>query len=299
MNASVHVAKFVVTFVVVAGAVVASLAMYSRYETRPWTRDGQVRANIVGVAPRVAGPVIQIPIRDNQPVKKGDLLFEIDPATYRAAVNNAQAELDQSIAARTQAQQELARQTQLYANKVNSLRDLQDAQDVFAAAVANVAAATAQLETAKLNLEYTRVVAPVNGYLTNVSTSPGTYVYAGAQLLALVDSDSFWVAAYFKETQMKHLAPGAQMRLTLMGYPRGSFDGELESIGWGIFLEDGSTAQDLLPFVTQTIDWVRLPQRFPTRIRVTGTPPVPLRIGQTVSVSVVDSGHPSPSPSPP
>ncbi|HEY5953204.1 MAG TPA: efflux RND transporter periplasmic adaptor subunit, partial [Terrimicrobiaceae bacterium] len=185
-----------VTFAMVALAVIAALILYGRYSTRPWTRDGQVRANVVGIAPRVAGPIIQIPIKDNQQVKKGDLLFEIDPSTFQATVNNAAAKLRQSQAAEVQAQQELARQTSLYATKTNDLRDVQNAQDSYASAAADSAAAQANLETATLNLGYTKIFAPVDGYLTNVNTSPGTYVNAGEQLLALVDSSSFWIAAY-------------------------------------------------------------------------------------------------------
>lgn len=274
-----------VTFVMVVLAVASTLVLYWRYTTKPWTRDGQVRANVVGIAPRVAGPIVQIPVKDNQPVKKGDLLFEIDPSTFQAAVDNASAKLKQAQAAEIQAQQELARQTALYETKTNDLRDVQNAQDQYAAAIADTAAAQANLTTANLNFGYTKVFAPVDGYLTNVSTSPGTYVNEGQQLLALVDSSSFWIAAYFKETQLKHINDGASAKITLMGHDLEPFEGEVVSVAWGIFLQDGSTV-DLLPIVSQTIDWVRLPNRFPVRIRVTGTPPVPLRIGQTVSVAV-------------
>lgn len=277
--------KIFVTVVAVVLAVVASLLLYSRYINRPWTRDAQVRANIVGIAPRVAGPIVKIPIVDNQAVKKGDLLFEIDPSTFQAAVDNAEGKLKQAQAAQIQAQQELQRQTELYETKTNDLRDLQNAQDSYAAASANVVAAQAELETARLNLSYTKVVAPVDGYLTNMNTSVGTYVYAGEQLLALVDISSFWVAAYFKETQLKHIREGASARITLMGHDTQSFEGKVQSVAWGIFLEDGSTV-DLLPTVSQTIDWVRLPNRFPVRIEVVGQPPIPLRIGQTASVAV-------------
>ncbi len=274
-----------VTLAMVALAAIASYVLYWQYSTKPWTRDGQVRANIVGIAPRVAGPIIQIPIQDNQAVKKGDLLFEIDPATFEAAVSNAAAKLKQAQAAEIEAQQELARQMSLYETKTNDLRDVQNAQDNYAAAVADTAAAQATLQSANLNLGYTKVFAPVDGYLTNVNTSAGTYVNEGQQLLALVDSSSFWIAAYFKETQLAHIREGAKARMTLMGHDFEPFPGEVVSVAWGVFLQDGSTV-DLLPAVSQTIDWVRLPNRFPVRIRVTGTPPVPLRIGQTVSVAV-------------
>ena len=276
--------NYTITLCVVLLAALAAFGMYERYTTKPWTRDGQVRANIVGIASRVAGPIIQIPIRDNQPVKKGDLLFEIDPSTYLAAVNNAQAKLQQTQAAEIQANQELSRQTLLYQTKVNDLRDLQNAQDSFASAQANAAAAQANLELAQLNLQYTKVFAPVNGYLTNMNTSTGTYVYAGQQLLALVDSDSFWVAAYFKETQLHNVQEGGSVSITFIGRESQPFEGVVESLAWGIFDPDGSTV-DLLPKVSQTIDWVRLPNRFPVRVKITGHPPIPLRIGQTVSVA--------------
>jgi len=276
---------YLLTGIVILLAAVAALGMYERYTTKPWTRDGQVRANVVGIACRVAGPIVQFPVRDNQPVKKGDLLFEVDPSTYQATVDQCAAKLQQAQAAQIQAQQELQRQTALYQTKVTDLRDLQDAQDSLAAASANVAAAAADLELARLNLSYTKIFAPVDGYLTNVNTSPGTYVYAGQQLLALVDISSFWIAAYFKETQLQHVKEGGKAKITFIGRENQPFEGVVDSTAWGIFDENGSTVE-LLPKVGQTVDWVRLPNRFPVRVRVTGQTPIPLRIGQTVSVSM-------------
>lgn len=277
---------YLLTAIVILLAALAAFGMYERYTTKPWTRDGQVRANVVGIACRVAGPIVQFPVRDNQPVKKGDLLFEVDPSTYKAAVDQCAAKLQQAQAAQIQAQQELQRQTELYRTKVNDLRDLQDAQDSLAAATANVAAAAADLELARLNLSYTKIVAPVDGYLTNVNTSPGTYVYAGQQLLALVDISSFWIAAYFKETQLHHVKEGGKAKITFIGRENEPFEGVVDSTAWGIFDENGSTVE-LLPKVGQTVDWVRLPNRFPVRVLVTGQTPIPLRIGQTVSISMV------------
>ena len=277
---------YLLTAIVILLAAVAAFGMYERYTTKPWTRDGQVRANVVGIACRVSGPIVQFPVRDNQPVKKGDLLFEVDPSTYQATVDQCAAKLQQAQAAQIQAEQELQRQTVLYQTKVTDLRDLQDAQDSLAAATANVAAAAADLELARLNLSYTKIVAPVDGYLTNVNTSPGTYVYAGQQLLALVDISSFWIAAYFKETQLQHVKEGGKAKITFIGRENQPFEGVVDSTAWGIFDENGSTVE-LLPKVGQTVDWVRLPNRFPVRVRVTGQTPIPLRIGQTVSISML------------
>ncbi len=277
--------KYLVTSVVVVAALAAALAMYHRYVTRPWTRDAQVRANVVGIACRVAGPIIQIPVKDNQQVKKGDLLFEIDPSTYIANVNSSTGQLQQAQAKAVQSKQQLDRQTQLYETKVIDIKDLQNAQDSYVGAQADVAAAQAALDYARLSLSYTKIFAPVDGYLTNVITSPGEFVTGGQQILALVDSSSFWISAYFKETQLRHVVEGRKAAIRLMGHEGEPFDGAVESVAWGIFVSDGSTVQ-LLPDVSQTIDWVRLPNRFPVRIQVTGKPPVPLRIGQTASVAL-------------
>lgn len=277
--------KYLITAVMVVAAIAVSILFYQRYHARPWTRDGQVRANVVGVAPRVSGPVVQIPVRDNQEVKKGDLLFEIDPATYLAAVAESKARVEQTQAAAKKAGQELTRQNELMKSNATDTQTLQNAQDDKLAADANLAAALAELQTSELNLSYTKVFAPVDGYLTNVNTSVGTYVEAGGQLLALVDAGSFWIAAYFVETNLKNVTPGLKAKITFMGHEWSPVEATIESVGWGIFLSDGATV-NLLPQVSQTVDWVRLPNRFPVRVKLTGRPPAPLRIGQTVSVAL-------------
>ncbi len=280
--------KVFITLGVVALALVAALLMYERYLTKPWTRDAYVRANVVGVAPRVAGPIVQIPVKDNQAVKKGDLLFQIDPRTFQATLDQAKGQLAQAQAKLVDLEANAKRAVDLLAKNVISREQYDDQVQAFEAAKADVEAAQAAVENAQLNLDFTTVVSPVDGYLTNINTSPGTYVAAGQQLLALVDTSTFWVAAYFKETQINHVQPGDTVRITLMGHNGQPFEGEVVSTAWGIFVQDGSTAgNQMLPDVQQTVDWVRLPNRFPVRVQVTGEPPVPLRIGQTASVAVV------------
>ncbi len=280
--------KIFITLGIVVLALVTALLLYSRYLTKPWTRDAYVRANVIGVAPRVAGPIIEIPIKDNQPVKKGDLLFRIDPRTFEAALEQAKGLLAQTEAKLTDLEANAKRAVDLLQQNVISREQYDDQVQAFEAAKADVEAAQASVRNAQLNLEFATVVSPVDGYLTNINTSPGTYVAAGQQLLALVDTSTFWVAAYFKETQINHVQPGDTVRITLMGHAEQSFGGTVASTAWGIFVQDGSTSGDqMLPNVPQTIDWVRLPNRFPVRVQVTGEPPVPLRIGQTASVAVV------------
>jgi multidrug resistance efflux pump len=293
----VRLINYLITLVLIALAVWAGVSLYSSYIENPWTRDGQVRANVVGIAPRVSGPIINIPLRDNQQVKKGELLFQIDPSDFKAQVDVTTGEVQNSEANLKQRQQDLDRQTDLYQKHVSAQQDFQNAQDAFYAAQAQVVSAKANLELAQLNLSYTTVVAPVDGYVTNVNTSPGTYVTAGKQLLALVDTDSFWIAAYFKETQLPHIRIGQKAKVVDIGYENKPYEGVVRSIGWGIYVQDGSGSDStgLLPSVSQTIDWVRLPQRFPVRIQVIGEPPVPLRIGQTVSVAMLPEVESTPS----
>lgn len=278
--------QYIITLSIVTAALVSALLLYNRYSETPWTRDGQVQANVVGIAPRVAGPIISIPLIDNQSVSKGDLLFEIDPSTFQATLENAEGILLKAQAAFKQTSQELKRQTELYKTQVVDQRDFQNAQDAYDAANAAQAAAQANVKMAKLNLEYTKIFAPVDGYVTNMNTSLGTYVHEGEQLLALVDKSSFWIAGYFKETQMNHIKNGDKARVHLMGHYWEPMEGIVHSVGWGIFIANGSATVNLLPQVNQTIDWVRLPNRFPVRVQLTGPSVVPLRIGQTVSVSI-------------
>jgi len=297
-------AKLIKSFVTVALlglAIWAAVSLYHRYLQNPWTRDGQVRANVVGIAPRVSGPIIRVGVRDNQSVHQGDVLFEIDPADFQAQVDMAAGQVRTAEANLTQQNQNLQRQTGLYRTRVNALQDLQNAQDSFESTRAQLASAKANLELAKLNLGYTKVVAPVEGYVTNMNTSPGTYVTAGNQLMALVDTSSFWIAGYFKETQLPHIQVGQKARITLMGQGGQPFQAVVRSVGWGIFVADGagSTSTALLPAVDQTIDWVRLPQRFPVRLQVVGPTPMPLRIGQTVSVAVIPEFEPVDAPKQP
>ena len=285
----VRLINYLITFVIIGLAVWAGVSLYSSYIQNPWTRDGQVRANVVGIAPRVSGPIIHVEVRDNQQVKIGDPLFEIDPSDFKAQVDVSTGQVQNAEANFKQKQQDLDRQTDLYQKHVSAQQDFQNAQDAFYAAQAQVVSAKANLELAQLNLSYTKVVAPVDGYVTNWNTSVGTYVTAGKELLALVDTDSFWVAGYFKETQLPHIKVGQKAKIVDIGYETKPFEGVVRSVGWGIFVQDGSGSDStgLLPSVSQTIDWVRLPQRFPVRIHVTGEPPVPLRIGQTVSVAIL------------
>lgn len=150
--------------------------------------------------------------------------------------------------------------------------------------------AEAALGEAELDLSYTRVFAAVNGYVTNLNLPVGTYVNAGQQLFAIVDGDSFWFSARFKETFLDRVRPGQPATITLNSYPDHSFRGVVQGVGWGIFQPDGATIE-LLPEVDPVVYWVRLAQRFPVRIEFLERDPArPLRVGANGWVTIHTKG---------
>ena len=352
--------KHLLTGVIVLVAVVLVLFRYWDYVTNPWTRNGQVRAEVIQITPRVSGPIVDLPIRDNQLVKAGDLLFEIDPRTFAASLEQARAQYDktgdsylaqekQVEAARSQVemsraaviqaqssvsqldstieknQAEYERQLEMLPKKATSQKTVERAEANYEVAVeqrkgavaglaqaraglsqaeaslaqaqatlgalgdanASIREARATVRQAELNLEFTRVVAPVDGYVTNLNLRLGSHTVANQPALALVDVNSYWVDAYFKETAIADMQAGDHAIVTLMSFPDQPLEGTVDSLGWGIAQQDGSTGFELLPNVSPTFEWIRLAQRVPVRIKLDELPEeVILRVGTTGSVLV-------------
>jgi RND family efflux transporter MFP subunit len=265
--------KLLTTGVVVFVAILAVGWKYWDYLNNPWTRDGMVRANVIRVTPRVSGPIIELPIIDNQAVKDGDLLFRIDPRTFKEALAKATAE-----EVRTKADYERA--TELVKTGGISKRD-------YDKAVAAYDVARAEMEAARLDLEFTEMRASVSGYITNLDLRVGSQAVANQPVMALVDTNSYWVAGYFRETVVGDIDPGDSAMVSLMSYPEIPLQGVVESIGWGIAEQDGSASYDLLPNIKPTFEWIRLAQRVPVRIKLDDVPEkVRLRVGTTASVLV-------------
>ncbi|MEO0794397.1 MAG: efflux RND transporter periplasmic adaptor subunit [Verrucomicrobiota bacterium] len=280
--------KVVFTLIAVAFAALLCWRFYDLYNEHPWTRDGQVRAYVVGIAARVDGPMVEVYVKDNQWVEVGDPLFEIDPTDYEKAVHRTEAALQRSKTVAANLKLEVERRRDLVAQELISLEEFQSLEAQYVEAVADIAVDEAELELANLNLSYTKINAPVSGYITNLEVTTGTYVTTGQALMALVDANSFWISAYFKETDLAAIQPGDRVRIIMMGDFFEPFHGEVESVSWGIYREDGSSNQNTqLPIVKPTVDWVRLAQRFPVRIKPHNIPSdIQLRVGQTVSVII-------------
>lgn len=220
--------KYLSTLLVAAVALIAAWLLWNFYTQSPWTRDGKVRAEQVGITPQVSGSILQLNVTDNQRVKAGEVLFTIDDTPYRIAVLNAQAQLAKAQAevAKAQAEQskaasEARRRRSLSQNAI-SAEDLENvntalntATTTLAAARAGVGVTEAALKHAQWQLSQTVVKAPVDGWVTNLSTRVGDYATTGHPVFALVDSHSFYVLGYFEETKLRHIRIGDPAQIIL------------------------------------------------------------------------------------
>jgi len=378
---------------VVAGAVLVLLPAIYEVNRWPRTDDAGVWANYIEIAPEVSGRLVELPVRDNAFVKKGDLLFVIDPRPYEYALEQAlsdQQALEEQIVdqrrriaaqnsavqaagaavsssktdiqtagsnidgaraavARAQASATAAEaQLKLETNDLHRIEPLLQKQYVTVEQVdqANTAARVAQgnydeaqagllqaraqlsqatlhkeqassqaieseaklgqsihtidrvetleserparaarVESARLDLERTRVVAPFDAYVTSMNISVGAYAHPGTPLFTLIDTRAWYVIANYRESKLKNIPIGAHVDVYLMGHPNRRFSGHVESVGFGVLPEDGQLANGL-PNIERTLNWVHLSARFPVRVRIEDPDPQLFRIGET-AVTVV------------
>jgi RND family efflux transporter MFP subunit len=279
-----NILGFVATAVVFIVAILIGRALWVHYMDEPWTRDGRLNAEIVNIAPDVSGEIVGLPVHDNQFVKKGDLLMQIDPSHYQIAVEQAEA----AVAARKaelQMRRDDAQRRADMDSLVVSKEGREDAAHTASAADAAYQQALAALDAAKLNLERTRVLSPVDGYVTNLQTFRGDYATVANAKLAIVDSNSFWVYGYFEETKLPHVSIGDKAEMRLMS--GGVLQGHVEGISRGIYDRDNPQSRQLLADVNPTFNWVRLAQRVPVRIHIDHVPDgVVLSAGTTCTVVV-------------
>jgi multidrug resistance efflux pump len=367
------IVKIIATGVIVLAALGMIAYKYLDYMRYPWTRDGLVRAQVVQIIPRLSGALVHVPIENNQLVKKGDLLFEIDPSTFQATVNLVRAQLDNmrdivkslteqvdvlvrqvgerdaelsqarfevegSAAEAENARVVYERAEKLLVEGVGTASDadnkaaayqvalaewraararvsqatdaLAQAKDGLARGLADLGTpgennprlrrASADLEIAQLNLDFTKVWAPTDGYVTNLQLHVGDSAVANQPIMALIDANSFYVEAFFRETFVGNIQNGDRAVVTLMSYPDTPLEASVESIGWGIAQQNGSTGFQLLPSVSATFEWIRLAQRIPVIVRIKKVPDnIKLRAGTTASVIAITGTSTGGDPVPP
>ncbi len=266
----------------------------------PWTRDGAVRAYVVKVAPQVAGEIVSLPVADNQFVHKGDLLMLIDPRNYAIAVRQAQASVEQAQAVADNARAEMIRR-----EKLNDLSVTMEERQTYISqattAEATYQTALANLEQARINFKRTQVRSPVNGYVTNLSAQLGNYANVGSLQLSLVNSDSYWVDAYFEETALSRIHEGDAATVKLMGYTP-LLRGRVQGLARGVDVPNSAPDASGLASVNPIFTFVRLAQRVPVRIHIDEVPDdIKLVAGMTATVQIepfkaapVSSSKPAP-----
>jgi multidrug resistance efflux pump len=274
-----------IALAVIAAAVALGLAMWDAYMGAPWTRDGTVRAYVVTMAPEVAGRIVELPVADNQLVRKGDLLMVIDPTDYRIAVSNAEAAVQQAHANAKNAEREAQRRQELTRLEVSKEQQQTYVSGAVVAA-AQYQQAVANLDQARVNLRRTEIRSPVNGWVTNLLAQLGDYATVGTKEIALVDADSFWVDAYFEETSLDRIRVGDPASVKLMGY-KPIVRGHVGSIARAINVANAQPNGEGLATVNPIFTWVRLAQRIPVRIHIDEVPKgVTLAAGMTATVQV-------------
>ncbi|MNJ06000.1 p-hydroxybenzoic acid efflux pump subunit AaeA [compost metagenome] len=304
------------TLAIVALALVLGWFAWEHYTRAPWTRDARVRADVVTLSADVSGRITALHVQDNQHVNQGDLLLEIDPARYTLAVEHARRAVEVAQASEGQARaqivssQALLKQRQSEEQRRRTLKqgfaisgeeweksstdvavaqaELMRGQSDLSLALANSRLASAALTQAELDLERTRIVSPVTGFVTNLQTRQGDYASSGVALLALVDSASFYVSGYFEETKLPRIHPGSRVDIALMSGER--FEGTVQSIAYAITDRENELGNRLLANVNPSYTWVKLAQRVPVRIEIDPAyaGKASLRAGTTATVTVRD-----------
>lgn len=302
-----------------------------RVDSSPSTNDAYAAADTIDVVPEVSGRIVELAVKDNQPVKQGDLLFCIDPRQYQANLAKAEAALaalDKQImltqrsvdaqkygadsvqaavakarAAAKQAGDTLHRTEPLLSEGFVSAEDVDRARTAqraaaadlnaillqaqqAASAVSGVDALVAQREVVqadialtKLYLDMTIVRAPFDGRIVSLKTSVGQFASAMKPVFTLIDTRQWYVIANFRETDLKNIRPGVPATLHLMSDSGRTFQGKVDSIGYGVLPDDGGIVLGGLPHVSRSINWVRVAQRFPVKIRVDKPDAEMFRIG--------------------
>ncbi len=278
--------RVAVTLILVVFALFTLRKIWIYYQVDPWTPDGRVRADIVQIAPDVSGIVTNLAVTNDQKVKRGQVLFQIDQERYTLALREAEAALAAQRTKLNQAKREARRDKTLgdlvaEENKEQGISMVEEADAALSQAVIN-------RDLAALNLQRTRVVAPTDGTLSDLSLRVGNYVSVGKPVMALIDANSFRIEGYFEETKIQHIAVGEAVRVKLMGNPK-ILQGHVQSIAAGIEDRDRASGSNLLPNVNPTFSWVRLAQRVPVRIALDNPHDAALIAGLTATVTILQS----------
>ncbi len=329
------------SLLVILAAGVLVYHQLTRTRSNPMSDDVTIGADIVHIAPSVAGRISRIQVRENDYVLEGQTLFEIDKTPYQLAVDQTSADLAIAVASandkartikaeqtnaiiaaeqveRARANLDLATQTldrllpmeskgYVSAQQVDDARTAkrdaevslnealrqQEAAEVLIsdeeAAKALVKARRAALAIAEFELEQTVVRAPNDGRVVGLSVSAGGYVLPGQSVFTLINSQSWFASAAYVETALPGIEIGDCATVYVLADRGRAIQGVVDGIGWGVSSKEQILLPNALPIIPKSLDWVRVQQRFPVRIRLDDPPADLMRVGAS-AVSIIQRG---------
>lgn len=260
------ISRTAITLVLVALAFVAIFRAWVYYTESPWTRDARFSADVVAIAPDVAGLITQVMVSDNQLVQKDQVLFTIDRPRYQKTLEEAEADVAYYQALSNEKRREAGRRNQLGVQAM-SREEIDQSNNVLQTVLHQLARAEATRDLAKLDLERTVIRAPADGWVTNLNVYAGEFITRGSTAVALVKQHSFYVLAYMEETKLEGVRPGFRAEITPLGSNRVLY-GTVDSVAAGVTNASSSNDGKGMASVDSNLEWVRLAQRVPVRIRL-------------------------------
>lgn len=260
------ISRTAITLILVVLAFIAIFRAWAYYTESPWTRDARFSADVVAIAPDVAGLITQVSVKDNQLVKKNQVLFTIDQPRYQKALEEAQADVAYYQALATEKRLEAGRRNKLGIQAM-SREEIDQANNVLQTVQHQLAKAQATRDLAKLDLDRTVIRAPADGWVTNLNVYAGEFITRGSTAVALVKQHSFYVLAYLEETKLEGVRPGYYVEITPLGSSR-TLKGVVDSVAAGVTNASSSSDSKGMATVDSNLEWVRLAQRVPVRIHL-------------------------------
>ena len=261
-----NILRTAITVILVILAFIAIFRAWVYYTASPWTRDARFSADIVAIAPDVSGLISQVNVKDNQLVKKDQVLFVIDQPRYQKALAEAQADVSYYKTLAQEKRVEAGRRNKLGVQAM-SREEIDQANNVLQTVEHQLAKAVASRDLAKLDLERTVIRAPADGWVTNLNVYAGEFITRGSTAVALVKQNTFYVMAYLEETKLEGVRPGYRAEITPLGSSK-VIKGTVDSVAAGVTNASSSSDTKGMASVDSNLEWVRLAQRVPVRIRL-------------------------------
>ncbi|MBU4684865.1 p-hydroxybenzoic acid efflux pump subunit AaeA [Cedecea davisae] len=261
-----NITRTAITLFLVLLAFIAIFRAWVFYTESPWTRDARFTADVVAIAPDVSGLITTVDVQDNQLVKKDQVLFTIDQPRYQKALEQADADVAYYQALASEKRREAGRRNTLGIQAM-SREEIDQSNNVLQTVLHQLDKAQATRDLAKLDLQRTVIRAPADGWVTNLNVHTGEFINRGATSVALVKQNSFYILAYMEETKLDGIRPGYRVQITPLGSNR-VLRGSVDSISAGVTNASSTSDAKGMATVDSNLEWVRLAQRVPVRIRL-------------------------------